>query len=37
MAEHKTLYKITAFQAWLLEEINSDKSLAPLRSKKTWN
>jgi LysR family glycine cleavage system transcriptional activator len=37
MADHKTLYKITAFEAWLLEEINADKSLAPLRSKKTWN
>lgn len=33
MAEHKKLRKITAFQAWLLEEIGADESLAGLRSK----
>ncbi len=33
MAEHRTLRKITAFQAWLLEEINADESLAALRPK----
>ncbi len=32
MAEHKKLRKISAFQAWLLEEINADESLAGLRS-----
>jgi LysR family glycine cleavage system transcriptional activator len=37
MADHKTLHKITAFQAWLLKEIDADKSLAPLRSKTAWN
>ena len=32
MAEHGKLPKITAFQAWLLEEIDSDPSLAGLRA-----
>jgi DNA-binding transcriptional LysR family regulator len=31
MAEHRSLPKITAFQAWLLEEIGADESLATLR------
>jgi hypothetical protein len=31
MAEHRKLHKITAFQTWLLEEIDADESLAALR------
>ncbi len=31
MAEHRKLRKITAFQAWLLEEIGADETLAALR------
>lgn len=31
MAEHAKLYKIAAFQAWLLKEIGADESLAALR------
>jgi LysR family glycine cleavage system transcriptional activator len=37
MAEHKKLRKITAFQAWLLEEISADESLAALRSQDAKN
>ena len=37
MADHKKLRKITAFQAWLLEEIGADESLAALRSKGSKN
>lgn len=33
MSEHKKLRKVKAFQAWLLEEIGADESLAALRSK----
>jgi LysR family glycine cleavage system transcriptional activator len=33
MAEHKKLRKIALFQAWLLEEINADDSLAGLQSR----
>jgi LysR family glycine cleavage system transcriptional activator len=33
MAEHRRQHKIAAFQAWLLEEIIADNSLAPLRSR----
>jgi LysR family transcriptional regulator, glycine cleavage system transcriptional activator len=31
MADHRRLRKIKAFQTWLLEEIDADESLAPLR------
>jgi hypothetical protein len=34
MREHRALRKVTAFQSWLLEEIEADADLAQLRSKK---
>jgi LysR family glycine cleavage system transcriptional activator len=37
MADHKKLRKIAAFQAWLLEEIAADESVAALRSKDSKN
>jgi LysR family glycine cleavage system transcriptional activator len=37
MADHEKLRKIGAFQAWLLEEIAADESLAGLRSKDSKN
>ncbi len=37
MADHRKLRKIVAFQAWLLEEIHADGSLAKLRSKRVKN
>jgi LysR family glycine cleavage system transcriptional activator len=37
MADQKKLRKITAFQAWLLEEIAADESLSALRSKGSKN
>ncbi len=37
MADHKRLRKVTAFQAWLLEEIDADAHLAELRSTKLKN
>jgi hypothetical protein len=37
MADQKKLHKIMAFQAWLLEEIAADASLAALRSKDSKN
>jgi LysR family glycine cleavage system transcriptional activator len=33
VAEHKSLRKIKSFQAWLLDEIDADESLAKLRTK----
>lgn len=37
MAEHENLRKISAFQAWLLEEIEADESLAGLRARELKN
>jgi LysR family glycine cleavage system transcriptional activator len=37
MADHKKVRKVTAFQAWLLEEISADESLAGLRSRVAKN
>ena len=37
MSEHRNLHKITAFQTWLLEEINADESLAALRRSDSKN
>jgi len=37
MADHHRIGKITAFRAWLLEEIDADATLAPLRHTKYKN